>query len=638
MNTRGSPLPARYDTSPLRRPRFSLSNLSIKQRLPLLIGTLLVGIITVSIWTTYRGVKESALEVGRERLSSLTQQLANQSQQSLPIVLNRTFTAANDPAVRTFLKTSSAGSRTAATSVLQQFAPAQDPSSLQVELWNVAGSLALSVPEGSAPEPADLGTEFSQSGVDPFKVVGSIRIVNDVVVYTVTAAVKDDQGKPIGYLVRWRRAAPTPNLRKQLSDLLGSEATLYYGNSKGDVWTDLEKAVPKPPVSLASTLEVTRYMRDGNAVMAMGRPIAGTPWFMLLEFPERAFLAQPKKFLRLSLIIGVLLLMAGVAGAFALTRSITVPLRSFIEAAYAISGGDYSRRVAVRGCDELGELANAFNLMLVKASETQRELEHELTERTSLNETLEERVANRTAQLQAANKELEAFSYSVSHDLRAPLRHIDGFSQALLEDYPDQLDDAGKSYLREVRSASQEMAQLIDDMLQLARVTRSEMRREVVNLSELARASAADLKQREPKRKVTFNIKEELATHGDKRLLRIALNNLLGNALKFTAKRAQAQITFGQEKKNGQTTYFVRDNGAGFDMAYVSKLFGAFQRLHTAGEFEGTGIGLATVQRIVYRHGGRVWAEGAVDEGATFYFTLPGSKETGDEQQSDSTG
>jgi len=255
-----------------------------------------------------------------------------------------------------------------------------------------------------------------------------------------------------------------------------------------------------------------------------------------------------------------------------------------------------------------------------------------------LNEELEQRVADRTAQLQAVNKELEAFSYSVSHDLRAPLRHIDGFSQALLEDYQDKLDEAGKGYLREVRSASQEMAQLIDDVLQLARVTRSEMRREVVNLSDLARSIAAELKKREPKRKVHLNLKEELTTRGDKRLLRIVLNNLLGNAWKFTSNRTDGQITFGREQKNGDTTYFIRDNGAGFDMAYVGKLFGAFQRLHTAGEFEGTGIGLATVQRIVSRHGGRVWAEGAVNVGATFYFTLPKSKETGDELQSDLTG
>ena len=247
-----------------------------------------------------------------------------------------------------------------------------------------------------------------------------------------------------------------------------------------------------------------------------------------------------------------------------------------------------------------------------------------------LNEELEQRVADRTAQLQAANKELEAFSYSVSHDLRAPLRHINGFSQALLEDYADKLDAEGKNYLHEVRNASQEMAQLIDDVLQLARVTRSEMQREEVNLSELARSVIADLQKRNGRQNVSITIKEGLTTRGDKRLLRIVLTNLLGNAWKFTSKQDQAEITFGSEPRNGEVSYFVRDNGPGFDMAYANKLFGAFQRLHTAGEFEGTGIGLATVQRIVYRHGGRVWAEGKLNEGATFYFSLTNPKETGD--------
>ncbi|MDX2171079.1 MAG: PAS domain-containing protein [Deltaproteobacteria bacterium] len=240
-----------------------------------------------------------------------------------------------------------------------------------------------------------------------------------------------------------------------------------------------------------------------------------------------------------------------------------------------------------------------------------------------LNGELEQRVADRTAQLEAANRELETFAYSVSHDLRAPLRSIDGFVHALQEECADGgLSAQGLHYLDRVRAAAQRLGGLIDDLLALARVARSEMRRTPVDLSALAGEIAAELSRGEPQRRVEVDVAAGLTARGDPVLLRLALENLLGNAWKYTSKRPQAHIAVGMARDNGERVFFVRDDGAGFDPADAHRLFGPFQRLHSPSEFEGSGIGLATVQRIVHRHGGRVWAEGRPNAGATFYFTL----------------
>lgn len=233
-----------------------------------------------------------------------------------------------------------------------------------------------------------------------------------------------------------------------------------------------------------------------------------------------------------------------------------------------------------------------------------------------------QRLINSNTELAAVNKELESFSYSVSHDLRAPLRSIDGFSQALLEDYPDKLDEQGKNYLQRVRSSTQRMGEFIDDLLKLSRVTRSEIKLEMVNLSTLTQSIATEVQKTQPERQVEFVITPGLSAKGDEHLLRLLLENLLGNAWKFTGKLSRARIEFGSTQVDGKQAFFVRDDGAGFDMTYVDRLFAPFQRLHSVGEFPGSGIGLATVQRIINRHGGRVWAEGEIEKGATFYFTL----------------
>jgi PAS domain S-box-containing protein len=240
----------------------------------------------------------------------------------------------------------------------------------------------------------------------------------------------------------------------------------------------------------------------------------------------------------------------------------------------------------------------------------------------ALNRSLERRVRERTDALEGANAELEAFSYSVSHDLRAPLRALDGFSLALLEDYGDKLDEEAADYLRRIRAASQRMAQLIDDLLMLSRVTRRDMTPGKVDLTALARTIGADLAGDDPGRQVTLSVAENMSVDGDAQLLDVALRNLLGNAWKFTSRTKDAQITVGAEDREGELVYYVRDNGAGFEARYADKLFAPFQRLHGEDEFPGTGIGLATVKRIVRRHGGRVWAEGATGRGATVWFTL----------------
>ena len=287
-----------------------------------------------------------------------------------------------------------------------------------------------------------------------------------------------------------------------------------------------------------------------------------------------------------------------------------------------ISAAQLAARTTTGPARRLGWTFVGIDLLLAAAagliayySAMRREAERAIRE-------LNARLARHNAELEAVNRELEAFSYSVSHDLRAPLRAIDGFSRILQHDCADRLNDAGRGHLDRVRRAAQNMAALIDDLLKLSRVTRAELQWEETDLSAMAAEVIDELQGHEPERRVQISIQPGLVARGDRQLLRVALVNLLGNAWKFTRDKADAQITFGRAGE----AYFVRDNGAGFDMAYVDKLFNAFQRLHDASQFPGTGIGLATVQRIIHKHGGRIWVEAIVDQGATFYFTLQAEK------------
>ena len=269
-----------------------------------------------------------------------------------------------------------------------------------------------------------------------------------------------------------------------------------------------------------------------------------------------------------------------------------------------------------------------------RVQERTRELDRRASESERLNramvnlmEDLQEANLNLTritAQLESSNEELKSFAYSVSHDLRAQLRAIDGFSQALVEDYNDKLDEAGRDYLSRVRSGAEKMAALIDDLLVLSRASRSEMRRESVDLSSLAQELIDELRVVEPEREVNIDIQPGILADVDQGLFRQVFRNLLGNAWKFTRNEKEASIEFKekQDDQTGERLFYIRDNGAGFDMQYAEKLFGAFQRLHGEAEFEGTGIGLAIVQRIIHRHNGKIWAQAEEGRGATFFFTV----------------
>jgi signal transduction histidine kinase len=343
--------------------------------------------------------------------------------------------------------------------------------------------------------------------------------------------------------------------------------------------------------------------RDINVIAAY-RYIPSIGWGLVAKM-DKAEAFGPLTVLRnIAIVLGGVSSIAVILVGISFSISTSRPINRLTAAAKKISNGNYDYSVEIDRHDEIGALAVSFNSMTSK-------LTHEINEQEKAE-----------ARLTGLNKELEAFCYSVSHDLRAPLRGIEGFSRALEEDYADKFDLQGKDYLRRICTASHKMDNLITDLLDLSRITRSKMKHEKVDLSALVKSKALELQETEPERQVEFVIAEGDCTDGDTKLLKIAIDNLMDNAWKFTGKHSQARIEFGISLQDGESVYFISDDGVGFDMTYADKLFGAFQRLHSITEFEGTGIGLATVNRIIQRHGGNIWAEGEIGQGAKFCFTL----------------
>jgi signal transduction histidine kinase len=411
-----------------------------------------------------------------------------------------------------------------------------------------------------------------------------------------------------------------PEDAAQVLDALGTDPNMVAGalyDEHGRLFATFPRSAQSPLVPSSAPGHGHRFEKDClvlyQPVLQEGR-ILGTLYLRcgLRELSDR---------LRLSLLMVALAIGGAIAVAFVLAawlqRGLTTPVRTLAEIARNVSEQqDYRLRAPVTSDDELGLLTESFNEML-------RLIEQRDGQIRQMNAQLERRVASRTAELEASNRELEAFSYSVSHDLRAPLRHVDGYADLLKRQSADTLDEKGKRYLATISESAKSMGMLIDDLLSFSRMGRSEMRTTTVSLASLVAEVRQEVERDAADREIAWVVAPLPEVQADPALLRQVVTNLPSNAVKYTRQREVARIEIGAVESGTETTVFVRDNGVGFDPAYSHKLFGVFQRLHSAEEFEGTGIGLANVHRIIQRHGGKTWAEGQVGQGATFYFSLP---------------
>lgn len=597
---------------------------SLRWKLPVLISSLVTVVLATFLWLSYAAVSRTLMAASGARATEVANQLATMLVQSSQQRRSEMLRVADDPAVRAFVR-----ERQADPAVVRaRLATLALPNAVQrIELWNNAGErlVTLTAPADAVASSLPDLLPPSVTNPKPLRVHGS-GIFSEAIV-----AVRGEDGSvaDAGVLVVRRPLSAAGS--DALNRLIGSGGVIEVGNMADDVWTDLGKRVPAPAVDLSRPGVPQYRVADGQRRIGALAQVRGTPWGVWLDFPETTVLAPARQFLkRMAAIGGAFVAIAAFMTALMSAR-ITTPLQSLTQAAEAIAAGDYQRRVDSSRHDEIGRLGASFNAMTDQVAAMHRDLEQRVHERTvSLTQAqvdLEQRGAalrSRMQELAVVNEELEAFSYSVSHDLRAPLRHVTGFASLLAQRAEGALDGEGRRYLRTIIEAATSMGRLIDDLLAFSRTGRAALATQEIELRDLASAAQQDVATGINGRQISWVVHPLPRVKGDPALLRQVLTNLLANAVKYTGTRAHATIEIGTEAAaTGDVVVFVRDNGVGFDPQYAHKLFGVFQRLHSNEEFDGTGIGLANVKRIIHRHGGRVWAEGRVGEGATFYFSLP---------------
>lgn len=585
----------------------TLSGLSIQQRLPILICLLLCGTILAISLTSYYEVKKAAMKMGETRIRTLTDQLGGmfgKSSQTLTASISR---FSRNDTLMSFLDSKGVEKKLELQLLLKELQ--KDSTWVLVQLLDGERIPILSSGNMDAARKLPLKTIFSDlKRTADTASIGKLYAVNKTAIYYPIVTRVSNNGKLLGYLVIWRLSTSTKQRIEELSRLLGAGAILQIGNSDGSLWTNLLHPVSAPPVDLHQANRIFNFVNnEGEEVIGAIYPITKTPWWLLIEFPEDNVLEPALKFLNWLIPMCLLFILLGIFLTWLMSRNIIEPLDQLTKAAIAISAGKQSEHVVATRIGELGKLADAFNKMGDQINLTQIELENKVVERTS--------------QLQAANNELEAFSYSVSHDLRSPLRAMNGYSKILSEDFGHLLDDEAKSYLNGIQKNSAKMGELIDDLLDFSRLGRMEIVNTSINMNALVKTIRDE--EMQGHEDVSIIIHDMPEVKGSIPMLRQVWRNLISNALKFSKNSPAAEIEIGSVTENNQLIYFIKDNGAGFDMQYYGKIFGVFQRLHSHEEFPGTGIGLAIVQRIIHRHNGTIWATSKVNEGSVFSFSLP---------------
>jgi signal transduction histidine kinase len=590
--------------------RLSIMRMSLQKRLPLLIFVLLLSIIVTFSTIAYMGVRSDAMKVGHERLQSLTQQLSSLFGQSAQAMMTATKATANQPSIKQNLLSGGKEQRTEALDALGKLG--LDKQSVMIGLLDANYQQLLHITKDSIAPRFNYDSLLSKIFITTdSNSVGSLYYLKDSLYYPVLVPVTDNK-KVIGYIVRWRIQYSTSKAIEQFSQLIGEDAALFIGNADGSLWSDLMKTVEKPPLNKQPGTPFFEYNNLNNKpVVAAAQAIPFTHWVVLVEFSKQRMVASANRFLSWVIIAGGIIIAIGLLLTWILSRSITKPLKKLTAATSAIAKGDYSLPVETKRADEIGELARSFSIM---------------TEQVHLSQqTLENKVQERTSQLETVNKELEAFSYSVSHDLRAPLRAINGYATILKEDYTDKIDEEANRLADKIISNAKKMGQLIDDLIAFSQMGAREITYRKIDMHKLAEQCVTELLQNEPQGKYKVDIQPLPPCLGDETLIRQVWLNLISNAIKYSSKQAAPYFEIGHTEKDNMSTYFIHDNGVGFGMQYAHKLFGVFQRLHSPKEFEGNGIGLAFVKRIISKHNGEISAESVPGGGASFYFSLPKS-------------